>query len=272
MNTSEPTALREPDATPFDADELLLRSAERVVYKATPQGELSLFVVRPFGDAASPRPAVVYFTGGGWRGGQPHYNIANAAWFAARGWIGIAADYRVRERHGTTPLECVKDARSALRFVRANAALLGVDPAKIVAAGGSAGGHIASCCAYDCSIDESTDDRSISPRPAALALHNPVTGGPGFEREFFTANPHVAPVSHIGPDWPPTVLSCGTADPVTPYADAVAFYDRLIASGVAAELITIPDAPHSCDWPASNPHYEPTMRRMHAFLTENGVR
>lgn len=269
--TAQPTALRTPDATPFDADEQLIRGAERVVYKRSPQGELSLFVLRPT-EVGRPLPAVVYFTGGGWRNGEPHNMVANAAWFRDRGWIGIAADYRVSSRHGTTPLECVKDARSALRFVRANAAKLGIDPTQIVAAGGSAGGHIAACCAYDCGVDEATDDRTVSPRPAALALHNPVTGGPGFEVEFFGKHPNVAPVRHVDATWPPTVMSCGTDDEVTPYADAVAFASTLRAAGVPAELITVEGALHSCDWPSSNPNFEPTMRRMAAFLAANGIR
>lgn len=262
---SQPIALRGPDAEPFDADEQLIRDAERVVYKSTPHGELALFVLRPT-EVGRPLPAIVYFTGGGWKNGEPHHMVGNAAWFRDRGWIGIAADYRVRSRHGTTPLECVKDARSAMRFLRANATALGIDATRIAAAGGSAGGHIATCCAYDCGVDEAGDDLTITTRPAALVLHNPVTGGPGFEPEFFIENPTVAPLAHVDSTWPPTILSCGTDDDVTPYADAVAFYDALVAADVPAELVTIPGAPHSCDWPASNPHFEPTMRRMHAFL------
>lgn len=268
MNANTPTALRGPDEVPFDLDERLIRSAQRVVYKRTPQGELALFVLRPT-EVGSPLPAVIYFSGGGWKNGEPHHMVANAAWFRDRGIIGIAADYRVKSRHGTTPIECVKDARSALRFVRANAEQLGIDPTRIVAAGGSAGGHIAACCAFDCGEDEASDDRAVSPRPAALLLHNPATGGPGFEADFFAAHPNVAPVLHVDATWPPTILSCGTADEITPYADAVAFEATLRAAGVPTELITIAEAPHSCDWPASNPNFEPTMGRMRDFLTRH---
>ena len=267
---SAPAALRAAEGTPFDADERRVRDAERVVYKTTEQGELALFVLRP-AVADRPLPAVVYFTGGGWKSGEPHHMVGNAAWFRDRGVVGIAADYRVASRHGTTPLECVKDARSALRFVLANADALGIDAGRVVAAGGSAGGHIAACCAFDCGVDEASDDRSISPRPSGLALHNPVSGGLGFEPEFFAANPNVSPVAHVDSTWPPTVMSCGSADEVTPYADAVAFAARLRASGVPTKLITIPDAPHSCDWPASNPNFEPTMRRMAAFLARHSA-
>src|SRR5438874_2577616 len=77
-------------------DDQLLRAAERICYKNTPQGELNLFLLRPVdGGGFRPRPTIVYFTGGGWREGLPHQMIANAAWFRDRGLIGIAADYRV---------------------------------------------------------------------------------------------------------------------------------------------------------------------------------
>jgi len=118
-------------------DEELLNSAQRIVYKQTPQGEIALFVLRPKAINRT-LPAVIYFTGGGWREGLPQHMIANAAWFRDRGIIGIAADYRVKSRHGTSPIECVKDAKSAVRFVRTNASQLGIDPDRIIAAGGSA--------------------------------------------------------------------------------------------------------------------------------------
>ena len=51
----------------------------------------------------------------------------------------------MKSRHGVTPKECVEDAKSAVRWLRQNAAKLGIDPNRIVAAGGSAGGHIAAC-------------------------------------------------------------------------------------------------------------------------------
>jgi len=170
--------------------ETLCETAEKVVYKKTPQGELLLYILRPREGLQGYLPAIVYFTGGGWVGGEPRDQIANAAWFRDRGMIGITADYRVRSRQGTTPLECVKDAKSAIRCVR---------------------------------------------------------GG-----------------------LPPTVLSCGTEDDVTPYGEAERFVRLMKEAGNACELITIPGAGHSCDWPATNPHFLPTLKRMVEFLEEHG--
>ena len=239
----------------------LLATAEPHVYATTPQGELSLFVLPRKRVASATTMAVVYFTGGGWRHGSPENMIANAAWLRDRGAVGIVADYRVASRHGTTPLDAVDDARTAMRWVRDHAVELGVDPNRIAAAGGSAGAHLAACCV-------GSDDAA---RPDALLLHNPVTGGPGFQAEFFAAHPEVSPIAHVAAGWPPTIVSHGTADEIVPYADAVAFVDLMRRAGNACELITLDNAPHSCDWPATNSNFPRVMARMTAFLREHGL-
>ena len=93
---------------------------------------------------------------------------------ASRGMVAARADYRVKSRQGVTPDKCVEDAKSAVRWLRANAAKLGIDPDRIVAAGGSAGGHIAACTALTDGLDAEGEDRSISSKPNALVLFNPV--------------------------------------------------------------------------------------------------
>ena len=90
--------------------------------------------------------------------------------------IAASVDYRLKTRDKVrVPLECVKDAKSAIRFLRKNARLLKVDPDRIVAAGGSAGGQLAAATAM---IDakETNDDQydlSISCKPNAVILYNP---------------------------------------------------------------------------------------------------
>jgi alpha-L-fucosidase len=245
----------------------LIKQAEQIQYKSTPQENLCLYLLRPPGKAASPLPAIVYFTGGGWVNGTPDGMIANAAWWRDQGIIGIAADYRVKSRHGTTPLECVKDGKSAIRFVREHARELGVDPDRIIAAGGSAGGHVAAATELS-GNDETNEDNSVSSKPNALVLHNPALGE-GFGADFFSAHPDCSPLVGVGAGWPPTILSCGTLDKTTPYAVAERFVQRMKAAGNVCELITVPNADHSCDWPATNANFLPTMTRMAEFLHTN---
>lgn len=247
----------------------LVAAAEKILYKKTPQTDLHLFLLRPAGDRSQPRPAIIYFAGGGWTIESVEAQIPTAAWFLDQGIIAIAADYRVSSSAGTSPLECIRDARSAVRYVRANARRLGVDPGRIIVAGGSAGGHIAACTVLP-DGDEPGDDLAISARADALVLHNPVLGE-GFGADFFAAHPEFSPLQRVGPGWPPTILSCGTRDEVTPYPAAVRFTDAMHQAGNVCELITVPEAPHSCDWPVTNPNFLPTLRRMSAFLHEQGL-
>jgi acetyl esterase len=201
-------------------------------------------------------PAIVYFTGGGWVGGDVEGQIPNAAWFRDQGIIGIDADYRVKSRHGTSPIECIQDAKSAIRYVRSHALELGIDPDRIIAAGGSAGGHLAACTFID-GGDTPGEDLKISSKPNALVLHNPVLGE-GFGQEFFAEHPEFSPILHVKKGWPPTILSNGTKDNTTPFQAAEKFTRLMKEAGNICELIPVKDADHSCDWPVSNPNFLPT--------------
>ena len=88
--------------------------------------------------------------------------------------MAISAEYRIKNVHGTSPRECVKDGKSAVRYLRKNAAALGIDPDRIVAGRGSAGGHVAAATATLSNYEESGEDLSVSSRPNAPVLFNPV--------------------------------------------------------------------------------------------------
>ena len=260
----QPTKIPEVSYT-LPGKELMLLS-EKILYKKTPQEDMYLYLLRPERKAKKTLPAIIYFTGGGWVNGSVDSQIANAAWFRDHGIIGITADYRVKSRHGTTPVECVRDAKSAVRYVRAHAKELGIDPNKIIVAGGSAGGHIAACTSIS-GEDEPGEDLTISSKGNALVLHNPVLGE-GFGVAFFTEHPEFSPILHINKGWPPTIISCGTADKTTPFAVVQKFTRLMIEAGNTCELIPVKDADHSCDWPVSNPNFLPTLQRMTQFLME----
>ncbi len=240
--------------------------AEKVLYKKTPQEDLYLYLLRPVTKSKKALPAIVYFTGGGWVNGDVYGQIPNPAWFRDHGIIGIEADYRVKSRHGTSPVECVQDAKSAIRFVRAHAKELGIDPNHIIAAGGSAGGHIAACTAIP-GGDTPNENLSVSSIPNALVLHNPVLGE-GFGKDFFAFHPEFSPILHVKKGWPPTIISNGTKDKTTPFEYAEKFTRLMKEAGNVCELIPVKDADHSCDWPVSNPNFLPTLQRMTDFLKE----
>jgi hypothetical protein len=69
----------------------------------------------------------VFFFGGGWVGGSPKQMYQQAKVMAEQGMVAFSADYRVASRNKTTPFECVKDGKSAIRWLREHAAELGID-------------------------------------------------------------------------------------------------------------------------------------------------
>src|SRR5215207_1445537 len=145
-----------------------------VMYKTTPQAELKLHFYRPADwKASDKRPAIVFFFGGGWKNGSHVQFTRQAEYFASRGLVCATADYRVANQHKTTPDACVEDAKSAIRYVRKHSAELGVDPGRIVAAGGSAGGHLAAATLLVPGFDAAGETPTVSCKPNALILFNP---------------------------------------------------------------------------------------------------
>ena len=139
-------------------------------FKKVGQTELKAWVFRPDGiKPTERRPAVVFFFGGGWNGGTPGQFYQQCRYLASRGIVAITADYRVRRRHNVLAPICLADTKSAIRWVRANGAKLGVDEDRIVAAGGSAGGHLAACTGVIDGFDDQADDLTISAVPNAMA-------------------------------------------------------------------------------------------------------
>ena len=140
-------------------------------YKTVAGTELKLWIFSPPSAPSSvPRaaPAIVFFFGGGWTSGSPQQFEAQCRHFASRGMVAIAADYRVKSRQDAKPVQCIADARSAVRWVRAHAATLGIDPQRIASAGGSAGGHLAASTAFISDFDEANEDKSVSAVPGRL--------------------------------------------------------------------------------------------------------
>src|SRR5262245_22375512 len=100
---------------------------ESFVFKKTPQADLKIHVHYPPGWAVKDkRPAIVFFFGGGWTGGNIEQFTPQAQYLAGRGMVTARADYRVKKRHDVTPDKCVEDCKSAVRWLHQNAAKLGI--------------------------------------------------------------------------------------------------------------------------------------------------
>jgi acetyl esterase/lipase len=144
-------------------------------YKKVGDRELHLYVTSPVAKSDVPRPAIVFFHGGGWTGGAPGQFTEHSKYFASRGLVCVQVEYRLLDKKtDEPPINCVQDAKSAMCWVRSHAKEFGIDPDRIAAGGGSAGGHLAAFVGLVEGLDAAEDDRSVSPKANALLLFNPV--------------------------------------------------------------------------------------------------
>jgi acetyl esterase/lipase len=196
----------------------------QILYKKIDTTQLFLTVYpSSIKESTNISPAMVFFFGGGWNSGTVKQFEPQAIYFSQRGVTCILVDYRVKEKHKTTPFESLKDAKSAIRYIRTHANELQIDPSKIIASGGSAGGHLAAATALIADYNESTDNTSISCIPNALVLFNPVfdngPGGYGYER-IRDAYKRFSPLHNITNGAPPTIVFLGEKDHLVPVETA----------------------------------------------------
>lgn len=246
---------------------------ESLVYKQIDETELKLHVFYPEDHSTSDqRPAIVFFFGGGWVSGSHSQFYPQCEYLASRGMVAISAEYRVRSRNKTTPRECVQDGKSAVRWIRKHAEQLGIDPNRLAAGGGSAGGHVAAATATTDGFEEEGVDLSISSRPNALVLYNPVfdngPGGYGHERvkEYWE---EISPMHNIDKKTAPTVVFLGTKDQLIPVATAKEYQRRMEDLKLRCDLYLYEDQPHGF-FNLGRGCYEEPLQDMDRFLVSLG--
>lgn len=238
----------------FDALETVLEKPlqsfdpEEVVYKRVDSTELKLHIFNPLPtDTAKKKACIVYFFGGGWNVGTPLQFYRQCAYFASKGIVAISADYRIKYEHGTSVFESVSDAKSAIRWIRENAEKYNIDTSRIIAAGASAGGHLAASTGTIGKFDEIGEDLSISSKPNLLLLHYPVVdngpGGYGSEN-MKKRYKEISPMYNIDSETPPTLILLGTNDPLVSVEQAELYQEKMTNVGVPCELKLYEKAGH----------------------------
>lgn len=269
-------------------DRFSYRPIKEYTYKMTPQGELTISVHFPHdwkeGDR---RPGIVFFFGGGWRAGTRHQFDRQCVYLASRGMVAATADYRVKNYHGTRLEECVEDGLDAMRWFRDSAETLGVDPERIAAGGGSAGGYLGAAVALlngsERSASEASESTTTVPvgspeiqppvRPIALVLYNPalnVVGGEELvERGMLDEpKPHMLLEPKLTKAFPPAYVWFGTDDKLLPPARS--FFEKARELGCRVEL----DLSEGSDHGYFNDYMEifnPSMAKIDAFLSSLGL-
>ena len=248
----------------------------KILYRTVGDVKLHLHVFEPKGHKPTDqRPAIVFFFGGGWNGGNPNQFYTHCAYLASRGMVAMSAEYRVKSRHKTTPFDCVQDGKSAVRWIRKHSKKLGIDPNKVAAGGGSAGGHVAAATATVPGLDVPDADPKISPVPNALVLFNPVydNGPKGYGYNRVKARyQEISPMHNIRKGMPPAIVFLGTKDKLIPVSTAEAFQAKMKKVGSRSELMLFKGAAHGFFnfGRGDGSAYRKTVRAMDEFLTSLG--
>ena len=220
-------------------------SPEKVLYKSTDQADLNLFVYKPVDfDKSQTYSCIVFFHGGGWNSGDYKQFERQSIYFASRGMVAFSVEYRIRNKHGTSPIEAMEDAKSAIRFIRSNAKLFSVNPNLIAAAGGSAGGHLAAVAGNIDLFENPNEDLSVSSKPNLLILYNPVLH---FGRKWqWIKNPsNASPYENLKKGAPPTIILTGTEDKIVPVELVKNYKKRMESIGSRCDLILYEGAEHA---------------------------
>ena len=247
---------------------------ERVLYKKIDTTKLYMDIYSPPGnDPASAYPAIVFFFGGGWTGGTITQFEPHAKYLSQKGMVCFLADYRVRSRQHTTPFESLKDAKSAIRFIREHAEEYNIDTSKIAASGGSAGGHLAAATALAVGFNEEDENLSVSCLPNALVLFNPVIdngpGGYGYER-IGEKYKDFSPLHNIREGAPPTILFLGTEDNLIPVETAEYYKTVMQKVGSRCDLILYEGQGHGFFNFRNTEMYKKTLAETEKFLISIG--
>jgi acetyl esterase len=249
-----------------------IEGAEHLVYKEASGSKLILNVFYPEGHdpKKDKRPAIVFFFGGGWSGGNPAQFGPHCEYLASRGMVAMSADYRVRSRQGVPPFECVKDGKSAVRWIRQNAKKLGIDPERLAAGGGSAGGHVAAATGTVPGLEEEGEDLSVSSKPDALALFNPVydNGPKGYGHDRVKDRyKEISPIHNIRKGTPPAIVFLGDQDKLIPVSTAEKYKVLMEKAGSRSDLHVYAGQPHGFfNKGKKGNYYEKTVLEMDKFF------
>jgi acetyl esterase/lipase len=250
---AQKSKLNIPESVVFEAD----------VEYANPDGQhLQLDLARPR-EGAGPFPAVVCIHGGGFRAGSRQGYDGLCLKLAEQGYVAVTVSYRLAP---TYPFPAaIHDVKAAVRWLRANAAKYHLDPDRIGATGGSAGGHLAQFLGVTADVKQFEGAGGNAGQPSRVACVVNYYGPSDFTRSYGKSvdaaqvlplflggdldkerHKHIvaSPLYWVTPGAAPTLCIHGTEDKYVAHEQAVWLIDRLKAADVVAELLTLEGAGH----------------------------
>jgi acetyl esterase/lipase len=212
-------------------------------------------------EGASNRTGLLLVHGGGWRSGDRAQLRGYGILLGRIGYTCVACEYRLVDE-AKWPAQ-IHDVKAALRWMRANASQLGIDPRKIAVSGNSAGGHLSLILAGTPGVPEfegvggnpavSTEVAACIAYYAPALLYSPERELPEYLNFLFGAGYSEAtakgasPLTHVSSSFPPTMLITGNKDELVPKEASFRMYQALFDAGVSTELHVYADAPHGFD-------------------------
>jgi acetyl esterase/lipase len=202
-------------------------------------------------------PAVIWIHGGGFNDGDKakgrETNFCHE--MVLHGYVSMSINYKLRRmKDQVTWPQCVYDAKSAVRWLRANADKFGIDPERIAVAGGSAGGNLAAMLAVTGPADglEPTGEGSTKVS-CAIDFYGAVDLLKYHDMKMFaktrTEAPELyvkgSPITHVDAQDAPLLLIHGTKDETVALSQSESLASKCKAAGLEHELIVVPDAPHT---------------------------
>lgn len=235
-----------------------------------PRQTLDLYLPKERADGARPLPLVVFIHGGAWRAGSKDGAWGRLHTLLGDGeYAGAAINYRLTDE-ATWPAQ-IHDCKAAIRWLRANAEELGIDPERIAVWGTSAGGHLVAMLGVAGDVPELEGElgplADVSSEVAAVVNFF----GPA---NLLTMGDHPSTMDHNAADSPeskliggklqdhpdkannaspqhwisegdePSLIVHGTKDQLVPYPQSVEFEKALEAAGVPTVLLTVEEGGH----------------------------
>jgi acetyl esterase/lipase len=197
-------------------------------------------------------PVIVWICGGAWTEMNRNVWIPELAWFAKQGYVIASVDYSVTAR--TRFPQQLIDIKEAIRFLRANAAGLGLDPRRFAVMGESAGGYLSALVGVTGNLREYDTGTNLGEPSAVQAAvpWYPVTDPSSFQYNEFVAealprgfDQYIDITKLVNKNTPPYFIVHGTMDSQVQSSQSEKLYERLQAEGIDSELVIIEGAEHA---------------------------